>query len=170
MLHRVVGPGTTSGLGISGSEGCTERGRHRQPRQLKSVLVCTTLQSEYQRYDGHFTLAGAKVVPENSNGDQKIDNWMFYYKGWTADDFDKKTYVRGDAVHGNLKPASRKGCLNVDVFRKHHMTPDRMKNEDALFFYQLLFPICNPKDSGVDGDNRMPYFSYAVRCTNGYAS
>ena len=40
---------------------------------------------------------------------------------------------------------------------------------DALFFFQLLFPIADPAKSGIDGDNRLPYFSHAALCTNGYA-
>ena len=45
-----------------------------------------------------------------------------------------------------------------------------MIGNDALFFYQLLFPISDPKCSGVDGDNRMPYFTYVAICTNVYAA
>ena len=123
-----------------------------------------------KKYEGHFTPSGARVVPVNDDGIRQIGNWKFHYQGWTADEFDKGTYVRGDAVYGNLKPPSRKGSLDADVLRNHGLTEDRMINGDALFFYQLLFPISNPKVSGVEGDNRMPYFSYASICTNVYAS
>jgi hypothetical protein len=123
-----------------------------------------------KKYVGHFTPSGARVVPENNLGVRQIDEWKFYYQGWTADDFDKGTYVRGDAVYGNLKPASRKGSLDVDVLRKHGLTMNRMIDNDALFFYQLLFPISDPKSSGVDADNRIPYFTIAAICTNVYAS
>jgi hypothetical protein len=44
-----------------------------------------------------------------------------------------------------------------------------MQNSDPLFFYQMLFPICDPKRSSVDNDGRMPYFSVASICTNVYA-
>ena len=44
-----------------------------------------------------------------------------------------------------------------------------MHNGDPLFFYQMLFPICDPKRSSVDNDGRMPYFSVASICTNVYA-
>ena len=42
--------------------------------------------------------------------------------------------------------------------------------DSALFFHQLLFPIADPKQSGVDSDGRMPYFSFAAVCTNVYAA
>lgn len=122
-----------------------------------------------KKYVGHFSPCGAQVVPANSDGVRQVGNWKFHYKGWTPDEFDKGTYVRGDATHGNLKPASRKGRLDANVLRKHGMSSTRMQDDDALFFYQMLFPIGNPKNSGVDGDNRMPYFSYAAICTNIYA-
>ena len=122
-----------------------------------------------KKYVGHFSPCGAKVVPANSVGVRQIDNWKFYYQGWTPDDFDKGTYVRDDATQSNLKPASRKGCLDANVLRKHGMTSTRMQDEDALFFYQMIFPICNPKNSGIDGDNRMPFFTFAASCTNIYA-
>ena len=44
-----------------------------------------------------------------------------------------------------------------------------MQGKDAFFFLQLLFPVCNPADSTVDGDDRIPYFSHARGCTNIYA-
>lgn len=122
------------------------------------------------KYEGHFTPCGAKVVPANSLGTRQIGNWKFYYKGWQGDDFDKGTYVRDDAAYGNLKPASRKGCLDVNVLCTYGLSQSRMQDDDALFFYQLLFPICDPKKSGIDGDNRMFYFTYASMCTNAYAN
>jgi hypothetical protein len=38
----------------------------------------------------------------------------------------------------------------------------------TLFFYQMLFPICNPSESGVESDHRMPYFFYVPVFTNMY--
>jgi len=43
-----------------------------------------------------------------------------------------------------------------------------MKN-DPFFFLQLLLPVCDPKRSGIDGDDRMPFFSTVTMHTNGYA-
>jgi hypothetical protein len=139
------------------------------PGNWHMYSFCARFNSK-KKYEGHFTPCGARVVPANNDGIRQIGNWKFHYQGWTADQFDKDTYVRGDAVHGNLKPPSRRGCLDADVLRKHGLTENRMIEKDALFFYQLLFPISNPKSSGVEGDHRMPYFTYAAICTNMYAS
>ena len=38
-----------------------------------------------------------------------------------------------------------------------------------MFFYQLLFPFCNPTKSGIADDYRMPYYSNTVGFTNMYA-
>ena len=46
---------------------------------------------------------------------------------------------------------------------------NRMK-DDASFFYQLILPICDPKKSDIENDNRIPYFTMAVICTNIYAA
>jgi hypothetical protein len=43
-----------------------------------------------------------------------------------------------------------------------------MKECDALFFYQLLFPIGDPIRSGVQGDRRMPFYTDVTGFTNIY--
>jgi hypothetical protein len=73
------------------------------------------------------------VVPAGENGEWKVGTWKFYYTGWQPDTFDKKTFVCGEAVYNNLKPESRKGCLDVNIFWKQVLTKDQMTN-DALFF------------------------------------
>ena len=86
-----------------------------------------------------------------------------------ADDFSKATYVRDDAGFDNMKQPGRKGCLDASVLLKHGLDSNRMK-DDPLFFYQLLFPICDPKQSGIANDLRMPYFTISTMCTNIYAA
>ena len=125
--------------------------------------------SSTKRYEGHYTPANAKVLPPNAAGIRTVDNWEFFYNGWTAGEFEKSTYVRDDAVYGKLKPSSRQGSLDGDILRKHGLTAERMMN-DPLFFYQLLFPFCVPSKSGIVDDDRMPYFSLATICTNVYAA
>lgn len=44
-----------------------------------------------------------------------------------------------------------------------------MKDCDALFFYQLLLPICDPKKSGIPGDPRKPFYSEVCKFSNTYA-
>jgi hypothetical protein len=49
-------------------------------------------------YSGHFTPAGAMVLPANEHGERELNGWRFHYQGWTPDTFDKSTYVRGEAT------------------------------------------------------------------------
>ena len=122
-------------------------------------------------YEGHFTPAGAQVLAANETGVRaSTTGWKLYYDGWSADNFDKATFVRDDACLGCLKPESRKGSLDTDVLCLLGLTSTRMISGDALFLFQLLFPINDPESSGIVGDNRMPYFTHASRCTNIYAS
>jgi hypothetical protein len=124
--------------------------------------------SKTKKYEGHTTPTGARVVPSDATGKRVMNDWEFYYKNWTASPSDLTTYARMGATLGNLKPASRKGCLDVFVLRKHGMTKERMLN-DPMFFYQLLFPFCAPSDSGVPDDHRMPFYSNVAVFTNMYA-
>jgi len=120
-------------------------------------------------YLGHFTPAGAKVVPADADGQRVVQGWRFHYSGWIPDDFDKTTFVRDDATQQDLKPISRRGSLDVTVLRKHGCDADRVR-DDPLFFYQLLFPFCPPDRSGIVDDGRMPYFSHISMLTNIHAS
>jgi len=85
-----------------------------------------------------------------------------------VEDFDVHTYVRAGARFGDLKPESRKGCLDINVLRKHGLNAERMRH-NPLFFYQLLFPFCAPSDSGVADNHRMPNYSNVSVFTNMYA-
>ena len=120
-------------------------------------------------YSGHFTPAGAMVLPANEHGERELNGWRFHYQGWTPDTFDKSTYVRGEATQHDLKPDSRKGSLDANILRKHGCDADRVR-DDPLFFYQLLFPFCPPESSGIEDDSRMPYHSHVAIFTNIYAS
>ena len=95
-----------------------------------------SFQAKYKdkKYIGHFTPAGAQVVPKNAEGKRSKNGWDFYYDGWEPDEFDKATFVRGSATRKNLKPDGRKGCLDVDVLKKHGLTADRVRS-DPLWFY-----------------------------------
>jgi len=119
-------------------------------------------------YSGHFTPAGAMVLPVNEHGERELNGWHFHYQGWTPDAFDKSTYVRGEATQ-DLKPDSRKGSLDANILRKHGCDADRVR-DNPLFFYQLLFPFSPPESSGIEDDSRMPYFSNVAIFTNIYAS
>ena len=120
-------------------------------------------------YAGHFTPAGATVLPPNEHGHRELNGWRFHYQGWTPDAFDRSTFVRHGATQQDLKPANRKGSLDVDVLKKHGCNADRVR-DDPLFFYQLLFPFSPPESSGIVDDSRMPYYSHVAILTNVYAS
>jgi len=120
-----------------------------------------------KEYTGHYTPGGAQVVPVGQDGRRCINEWEFHYQGWTPDSFDAKTYVRTDAKKGNLKPSSRRGALDAALLKRHGMSAERM--DDPMFFLQLLLPISDPKESGIDEDDRVPYFTHITMCTNGYS-
>jgi len=133
-----------------------------------SMFTFTATFDKKNKYQYHSTPTGARVVPKDGNGKRVVDGWEFNYKDWKGDEKVKETYARSGAAFGNLKPASRMGCLDVDILKKHGLTAERVCN-DPMFFYQLLFPICAPQDSGIDDDHRMPYFSNTTVFTNMYA-
>ena len=49
--------------------------------------------------------------------------------------------------------------MDKDLLTQLGLTKHQMENCDALFFFQLLLPICNPQFSGVEGDPRMAFYS-----------
>ena len=129
-----------------------------------------TFQARYDKkaYTCHYTPTGAQVLPTAAGGARSINGWEFHYNGWTPNDEMKATYSRQGALAGDLKPLSRKGCLDVNILKKHGLTADRVKG-DPLFFFNLLFPFGSPSASGIEDDHRMPYFSNVAICTNIYA-
>ena len=81
-------------------------------------------------------------------------DWEFYYKGWHG-----VREVRDGATPNIFFPEARKVSLYGDLLSKIGLTTARMIEVDALFFYQLLLPICDPKLSGIQGGDRRPFFS-----------
>ena len=64
-----------------------------------------------------------------------------------------------------------KGCLDADILAKLGLNQNRMgktgEDTDALFFYQLILPICSPQFSGIQNDLRKLYYHEVERFTNG---
>ena len=115
-------------------------------------LYSFTPKYEKGKYMSHQTQAEAIVVPENADGERVVGNWKFHYSGWWPSEFDRKTYVRGSAKNGDLKPKDRMGCLDVDVLKKHGCNAKHVKN-NPMFFLTMLCPICPP--SAIQADKRV---------------
>jgi hypothetical protein len=98
---------------------------------------------------------GARDVPADNTRKWCVNGWEFHYQNWKAEKFDEETYVRTGALLGNLKPRSKKRCLDVEVLRWHGLTAAQVHN-NPMFFYPVLFPFCNPSESGVESDHQMP--------------
>ena len=114
----------------------------------------------------HTLPTGATPVPKGENGQRKIRGWDFYYGG--LENENTKYNVRSGSRPENLFPKDRMGSLDGELLSKMGLTTERMVLGDALSFYQLLLPICNPTRSGIPGDARKPFFSKVEEFTNSY--
>eukprot|EP00957_Ditylum_brightwellii_P069144 5250724-Ditylum_brightwellii.AAC.1 len=48
------------------------------------------------------------------------------------------------------------------------MSSQQMKDKGALFFYQLLFPLCNTSKSNIDSDPRKSFYTDVAHFSNQY--
>ena len=60
--------------------------------------------------------------------------------------------------------------MDGPLLKNMGLTDEIMKSEDALFFAQLVIPICDPAKSGIKGDPRNPYYTKVALYTNSYAN
>ena len=112
--------------------------------------------------------AGARVLPKDpKTGKRTIDGWELHYKGW-QDPNSNSAYHRIVASKYNLFPSYRESKLDKDYLKKMGLTDQRMFDGDALFFAQLILPICDPAMSGINGDPRKPYYLPVKTFTNTY--
>ena len=93
--------------------------------------------------------------------------WEFHYDHWENPDGAR---FRSGATRHNPFPANRKGNLDYDLLKKMGLTKERLVSHDALFFWQLLFPICDPEKSGIADDPRIPYYSSVEKWSTLYAA
>jgi hypothetical protein len=114
-------------------------------------------------YTNHTLSTGATPVPE-VDGKRSRDPWEFHYQGFKGE----CSFCDG-STRDNLFPPTRKGQLNAKLLKVIGLTEERMKTGDALFFHQLLLPICDPKCSGIKDDARKPFYSEVERFSNIYA-
>lgn len=127
-----------------------------------------SFQPKYHRgkYEGHFLPGGATVVPKNREGKRMAGDWEAHYGDWVND---SGVLYRSGATKGNIMPPDRRGQLDAELLEKLGLTAERMQSGDALFFWQCILPICEPKLSGIEGDPRNAFYTRASRFTNGYA-
>jgi hypothetical protein len=99
-------------------------------------------------YSHHKLPTGASVVPRNEAGHRVHNGFDVYYEG---------EYSRQGT--DNLLPPinDSKSSLDADVLKKHGITPEN--RHDPLLIWDLLLPIVDPKNSGVPGDDRKPYYT-----------
>jgi len=99
---------------------------------------------------------GATPVPANTGGKRLNNGFKFHYNGWTRDEADP--VARIVASHDNMFPAYQKGRPDGKLLAKLGLNKERMLDQDdcapdALFFYQLLFPIHDDKTKHtIQGD------------------
>ena len=95
-------------------------------------------------------------IPQDSSVKRQINGWEFHYNDWDGGAGTHTTPV-DDA---KTFPPECKRFLDRDVLRKLGLTKHRMVVQDALFFYQLLIPICDVNNSGIVDDPRYNYLIY----------
>ena len=93
-----------------------------------------------------------------------------FYQGWKSK---KLTDARDGATPDCLFPESRKSTLDLDVLMNLGLSVERVKGgigetSDALFFLQLILPMCDPSQSGIVNDPRSPFYTEVEKFTNLY--
>ena len=134
----------------------------------------------FRRYE---TSSGAGVVPVNMDtGKRTCGPWEFFYNGWDLynDTFPsdikneqsretgkwREHFTRPGTSTEDYYPDHRSSVLDCDYLQKMGLTRERMENKDTLFFKQLLTPICDPCQSGIENDPRMTYYNLVAKFTS----
>ncbi len=122
-----------------------------------------------EKYICHAILAGAVPVPINAvTGKREEGGYEFFYQEWNQENPTREN-CRFGATREDLFPTDRDVKLDLIFLKKMGLSKQRMKQCNALFFYQLLLAIVDPAISGIDGDTRMGYYKDVARNTNMYA-
>ena len=111
--------------------------------------------------------SGCVPVPRNDDGDRNVGDWECHYKVWEGTD----THVRMSRKYAEntLFPKSRLGNLDKNVLKKLGLNKICMDEQDFLFFYQLILPICDTSKPGIEDDPRLSYYSNVEEWSNVYA-
>jgi hypothetical protein len=118
------------------------------------------------KYMYHCVPTGATAVPPGEDGTRKDNGWTFHYNA------DVKTGAKGlsGVTHEDPFPTSRRGKLDKALLAKLGLTKTRMIEGDALFFYQLVMPMCDVSKSGIKDDPRSNYYVSRETFSNIYAA
>ena len=135
----------------------------------KKIANATKTTSAKYSYVRHELPTGCTPVPLDKDGKRIYKGWEFFYKGWKSRKFPN---ARDGATPDDLFPESRSSSLDLDVLLKLGLNEERMAGvdrlPDALFFFQLLLPMCDPTQSGVLSDPRKGYYHKVTRFSNLY--
>ena len=107
------------------------------------------------------------VPIDSKTGKRTINGQEFFYDGWEHLDSTKRN-MQSD-TRNNLFPPDREASLDAGMLRKVGMSKMRMTSKDALFFWQLSFPIASSGKNGIDDNPRMPSYEAMLRFTDTYA-
>ena len=69
----------------------------------------------------------------------------------------------------NMFPKNIKDCLDRILLQMLVLDVSRMKDNYALFLYQLILPMCSLIKSLIRKDPRKYYYSEVEKCSNIYA-
>lgn len=118
------------------------------------------------KYIGHALPTGCMPCPVDEESGKRVCNgWEIFYNGWKST---KVNSARNGATPSNLFPKERKGYLDKELLECLGLTAERMRKPDALFFFQLILPICDPKNSGIPLDPRKGFYSDITHLSNLY--
>lgn len=127
--------------------------------------------NKQKEFTGYELPAGTKYCPMDGDGIRQSNGWKFHYGSWEHNHVQHGTQpFRSGATTANMFPSSRSGCLDTKKLQQLGMTRNRMQQEDALFFLQLLYPICDPERSGIPDDPRMGFYYDLENFTRSYAA
>ena len=122
------------------------------------------------KYIGHEMPGGARPVPPDKSTGKRIEGgYHFFYNGWKMPEYLQTRRTTRGATRDKMFPDDRDCKLDGELLKRLGMSQGRLDGKDALFFWQLLFPICSPGMNGLDDDPRMAYYEKVAQCTNVYA-
>ena len=99
-------------------------------------------------------------MPCNEQGKRIVNGWEFHYQGWEREN---KKFQCG-ATTSNFFPKEMEGCLDADELEKLGLDCHQMNKCDALFFFQLILPLCDPVRSGINNDPCHTYHTEVPTC------